>query len=240
MNNEKTHSITLISTALILFLLILVSSTVSAATLGSKPPFAAFSASPVSGEAPLKVKFIDKSTGSPTSWKWNFGDETYSMVKNPVHTYSKNGKYTVTLTVKNARGSNTIKKSEYITVQKIPQIKITYPLKTAHIIETITGTAKNTPEGQTVWILIYPHTAHKYYPINKLNIQNGKWSLPAQFGENKDVGTKFDILAVLANKQAHGALNTYLQTCIKTNQWPGIVRLPSGVKTYAKVTVKRI
>ncbi len=56
-------------------------------------PVAAFSASPSSGKAPLKVQFTDKSTDSPTSWKWSFGDGTYSTAKNPAHKYSKAGKY---------------------------------------------------------------------------------------------------------------------------------------------------
>ncbi len=58
-------------------------------------PVAAFSASPRSGKAPLKVQFTDKSSNSPTSWKWSFGDGTYSTSKIPLHTYSKSGKYTV-------------------------------------------------------------------------------------------------------------------------------------------------
>lgn len=77
-------------------------------------PTAAFSASPSSGKAPLNVQFTDKSTGSPTSWKWGFGDKTYSTLKNPVHKYTKTGTYTVILTVKNSAGNNT--KSGYITV----------------------------------------------------------------------------------------------------------------------------
>src|SRR5664280_2324618 len=80
-----------------------------------KAQSAAFSASPTSGNAPLKVQFTDTSTGSPTSWRWSFGDRTSSTTKNPVHTYSKTGKYTVTLTVRNAAGSNVVTKSSYIT-----------------------------------------------------------------------------------------------------------------------------
>jgi len=83
-----------------------------------KAPVAAFSASPRSGKAPLKVQFTDKSTNSPTSWKWSFGDGTYSTAKSPAHKYSKAGKYTVSLTVKNAKGSNTKTISGYITVSK--------------------------------------------------------------------------------------------------------------------------
>jgi beta propeller repeat protein len=80
------------------------------------PPVTAFFASPTSGKAPLKVQFTDKSTGTPTKWKWSFGDGTYSTQKNPAHTYSKAGKYTVALTASNAAGSNTLKKPGYINV----------------------------------------------------------------------------------------------------------------------------
>jgi beta propeller repeat protein len=66
----------------------------------TKPPVANFCAAPTSGKAPLKVKFTSTSTGAPTTWKWNFGDGTYSTAKNPAHTYGKAGKYTVSLTTK--------------------------------------------------------------------------------------------------------------------------------------------
>ncbi len=80
------------------------------------PPVASFSASPTSGNTPLKVQFTDKSTGAPTKWKWSFGDSTYSTQRNPAHTYSKAGKYTVALTASSAAGSNTLKQSSYINV----------------------------------------------------------------------------------------------------------------------------
>jgi PKD repeat protein len=83
-----------------------------------KAPVAAFSASATSGKAPLKVTFADKSTSSPTSWKWNFGDATTSTTQNATHTFTKTGKYTVSLTVKNGVGSNTKTTTSYITVTK--------------------------------------------------------------------------------------------------------------------------
>ena len=55
-------------------------------------------------KAPLNVTFLDKSTGSPTSWSWNFGDKTKIVTtKNSKHIFKKAGKYTVTLTVKDAK-----------------------------------------------------------------------------------------------------------------------------------------
>jgi len=69
------------------------------------PPVADFGSDVSSGNAPLTVTFTDKSTGNPTAWNWDFGDGTDSTDKNPVHTYTSAGTYTVTLTVSNADGA---------------------------------------------------------------------------------------------------------------------------------------
>ena len=60
-----------------------------------KAPVAAFSAYPISGKAPMKVAFVDKSAGVHNSWKWNFGDNSFSTKKTPVHKYTKAGNYTL-------------------------------------------------------------------------------------------------------------------------------------------------
>jgi PKD repeat protein len=83
-------------------------------------PAANFTSSTTSGKAPLNVKFTDTSTGTPAAWKWSFGDGTSSTQQNPVHKYSKAGTYTVILTVKNAIGSNTVTKTDYIKVTAKP------------------------------------------------------------------------------------------------------------------------
>jgi PKD repeat protein len=75
-----------------------------------------FSGSPTSGTAPLTVNFTDLSTGSPTSWSWNFGDGGTSTAQNPSHQYTLAGSYNVTLTATNACGSDAEVKNGYITV----------------------------------------------------------------------------------------------------------------------------
>src|SRR5439155_921393 len=82
------------------------------------PPTADFSGSPTSGTAPLTVQFTDQSTGTPTSWAWDFQNDgsVDSTLRNPQFTYSAPGSYTVKLTATNATGSNTTTKVSYITV----------------------------------------------------------------------------------------------------------------------------
>jgi len=87
-------------------------------TVNTTPPVANFVAYPTSGVAPVTVYFNDTSTGSPTGWLWDFGDigaGNTSTARNPVHSYSVIGTYSVTLTVSNAGGSNTTVKVNYIT-----------------------------------------------------------------------------------------------------------------------------
>ena len=79
-------------------------------------PAAGFTASIVSGTAPLTVQFTDDSTNSPTAWSWSFGDGITSAVENPSYTYTTAGTYTVTLTATNAAGTNVDTQSNYITV----------------------------------------------------------------------------------------------------------------------------
>jgi PKD repeat protein len=83
---------------------------------GPAPPAADFSASPRRGTAPLLVQFTDLSMNNPTSWSWIFGDGSGLTAQNPSHEYTSAGTYAVSLTVTNASGSDTERKSDYIIV----------------------------------------------------------------------------------------------------------------------------
>lgn len=52
------------------------------------------------------VAFIDKSEGEINSWKWDFGDGNISNEQNPIHKYSKPGKYIVILDVEGTAGKS--------------------------------------------------------------------------------------------------------------------------------------
>ena len=85
---------------------------------GTLPPTPYFSANP-QNSCTGNIQFMDNSLYYPNEWLWDFGDGNTSTVKNPAHQYEQNGSYTVSLTVTNEYGSNTIQKEDFITV-KIP------------------------------------------------------------------------------------------------------------------------
>ena len=84
----------------------------------SMPPVANFIGSPTTVLQGNTVQFTDQSTFEPVSWSWIFpgGTPTASTSQNPVVTYNTIGTYSVTLTVTNAAGSNTLTRQDYIQV----------------------------------------------------------------------------------------------------------------------------
>ncbi len=81
-------------------------------------PEAAFVRDITSGASPLTVSFFDASRNSPTDWVWDFGDGKTSTEQNPVHKYTKEGLYTVTLSVENEFGVNSTSRKDCISVGK--------------------------------------------------------------------------------------------------------------------------
>lgn len=66
---------------------------------------ARFTNNVTSGYTPVSVQFTDTSIGGAiVSYLWNFGDGSTSTEKNPSHTYTTPGNFTVTLTVNGPGG----------------------------------------------------------------------------------------------------------------------------------------
>jgi formylglycine-generating enzyme required for sulfatase activity len=78
---------------------------------GAVAPTASFSYSPSSPVAGQSVQFSDASTGTPTTWSWHFGDGGTSAAQHPGHAFSTVGTFTVTLSVSNSAGSNSVSRS---------------------------------------------------------------------------------------------------------------------------------
>jgi len=88
-------------------------------TVTPSPPVPNFEGIPVSGKAPLNVSFTDTSTGTITTRFWDFGDGTTewaNATRTISHSYLIPGTYTVSLTVGNSGGEETLTRNAYIQV----------------------------------------------------------------------------------------------------------------------------
>ena len=81
-----------------------------------------FTASVVSGCAPIVVQFTDQTTGGPAQWRWELGNGVTSYLQHPSTTYFNPGTYTVKLVVRSASGADSVVKKEYITVYPNPDV----------------------------------------------------------------------------------------------------------------------
>lgn len=72
----------------------------------NRPPTVSFDVLPAEPKANEPITFIDRSSDDVgiVAWEWDFGDGTRTAEQNPVHRYSADGSYTVTLTVTDTDG----------------------------------------------------------------------------------------------------------------------------------------
>lgn len=121
-------------------------------------PEAIIDAAPISGRAPLTVRFSSiGNNGNSTglSYLWNFGDGTTSTAKNPSHTYTKTGNYIVTLTIVGPGGTD----SDSITIQVTAVTPTPLPTRAA----TATLIPTNQP---TMTPVPAPRVSISYSPAN--------------------------------------------------------------------------
>ena len=112
-----------------------------------------FTADNITGLTPLTVQFSDTSTGAPTSWSWDFGDNNSSTAQNPIHTFTATGTYNVSLNASNAAGSNTITKVGYIIVIPIfpPVANFSTNVSSGYVPLSVNFTDQSTNATSFLW-----------------------------------------------------------------------------------------
>jgi len=89
------------------------------------PPEADFSATPTSTCNSTVTYTNETVTGLTTTYLWDFGDGETSVEEDPVHNYAGDGIYTVILTATNAYGTDVMTKTNYITIEGMPEPPVT-------------------------------------------------------------------------------------------------------------------
>jgi PKD repeat protein len=110
-----------------------------------------FTASPLTGELPLNVTFLDQSFGGATQWVWNFGDGNTSKLQNPTHKYILPGIYTVRLTIiDDNQNTDAMEKVNYITITGTPVLKADFTATPRNGTEPLTVQFTDLTDGEVV------------------------------------------------------------------------------------------
>jgi hypothetical protein len=129
------------------------------------------------------------------------------------------------------------------TARQATQLRITSPREGARVEmqETIRGTSRNLPAGDSVWLVIFIPDAGRYYPQDRpADVQaGGGWNSPAHLGLGDDGGRRFEVLAVAADAPTRAAFGRYLAESARGRSWPGIERLPATAREFDRVAVIR-
>ncbi|WP_408648090.1 PKD domain-containing protein [Thiocapsa bogorovii] len=91
-------------------------------TVAAPPPVAGFTSSTTNGVAPTLVVFNDASSGDVSQYEWNFGDGGTSTGASAAWTYSAPGTYSVSLKVTGPGGSDSITKTNLISIVGPPPV----------------------------------------------------------------------------------------------------------------------
>jgi PKD repeat protein len=211
-------------------------------------PTAAFTTNVSTGAAPLSVQFTDASTGSPTSWYWDFGDGNTSTLQNPEHTFWSIASYPVNLTATNAYGSTSIVHTISATsgvsgfnrqdLYMSPEYVLTLTIKDTdgNVIPVVTvsdsdGNVANTTNG--VYIHTYPYEAVAIYLSS-----DGYQSRSITYVMNRDRVETVQMTAVTTQSQNTNIIYTQHQVRLRVlDLWANPLKGVTVTASYVNSTL---
>jgi len=168
-------------------------------------PGASFVADSTVNHINTNITFTDSSTsnGTISAWSWDFGDGTTSTLQNPVHQYTSSGQYTVSLTITDEFGSDTMTRTNYIAIDVPPTAAFVSDIQSAGTNENITFTDQSTSFGTISawsWDFGDGNTSTLQNPVHQYTSSgNYTVSLTVTDEYGNDTETKADYIMISAN-----------------------------------------
>jgi len=162
-------------------------------SIGAGGLVARFSYYPPNPKPNEAVHFYDRSDGDIIAWLWNFGDGTTGTGKNPTHTYTQEGTFTVTLEIRSGDAFDRTQKT--ITVRKVstnpyipePQKPIYpegYSIKEMCDLLRISNLSKSSDKVRIVFL--DSGVASRIYQVNNTILNLGQIEKYSTTGDTED------------------------------------------------------
>ncbi|MGL1902854.1 MAG: glycoside hydrolase family 3 C-terminal domain-containing protein [Fibrobacterales bacterium] len=193
------------------------------------------------GSAPLAVQFTDNSSDKTIGWNWDFGDGTTSTTQNPLHTYSTNGVYSISLTITNVQGETVvITKNDLIEISDVNP----YEVQADALIAQMTLEEKI---GQMIQVE-YPSASYseiRDYGIGSIlgggswvpgNNTITDWSDAIDGAQDAATHSRLGIPMVFAADMVHGHAKLYGATVLPHNIGLGATNNPDLVYEMGRIT----
>lgn len=123
-----------------------------------------------------EIEFTDISTQAPSSWAWDFGDGTSSTLENPIHNYTVNGTYDVTLVASNSFGVDTVTQTNVVTITRPAAPALSADTACLGQSVTLSGNATGTLSWYTTEFGGSPIATGNSVTINNLMADSTLWT----------------------------------------------------------------
>ena len=215
---------------------------------GNRAPTAVAAANKTSGPAPLAVTFSSAGSSDPEggalTYSWAFGDGTTSTAANPTKTYTTNGTYTATLTVRDPQGATGTSGVSISVGNTAPTVTINGPSAGALVSfgdsvpwsVTVTDPDDGPVDCTRVTMAyVLGHDQHAHQITSQTGC-SGTITIPVD-GEHDDAANIFPICD--ASYTDNGGLTTHAQSLLQPrHRQAEHFKTSSGINTFSKTTAE--